>query len=223
MKPLHAMNHVRIPFIRDGLISTGLIGTEKINKPDVLKGMKILDIGCGAGILSEALGRLKADVTGIDPSEGLLDTAKSHLKGHFSNIEYICSTIEEHSINNQEKYDAVVASEVLEHVPDQRAFLHECVKCLKVGGSIFITTINKTQASWLGAIVAAENILNLVPKNTHEWNQFISPTDVTKILNEVNCSTILVHGIRYEFWRDIAVFQKFDGINYALQAVKNAN
>lgn len=220
MRPLHSLNKVRVPLIRDGLISTGIIKTDYIQRPDVLKGVKILDVGCGAGILSEPLARLNADVTGLDASDKLIEAASEHSKEETLSVNYVCSTIEEHAEQNPEKYDAVVASEIIEHVPDQRAFLHACAKCLKVGGSIFVTTINKTQASWIGAIIFAENILNLVPNGTHDWNQFISPAEVTKILGEASCNTVLVHGIRYEFWRDVAVFQKYDGINYALQAVK---
>lgn len=219
MKGLHALNSLRVPLIRDGLISTGVIDEKKVNRSNVLDGVKILEVGCGAGILTEALGKLKADVTAIEPSEKLLETARERL-GNMK-IEYICDTIESHAQTNQSKYDAVVASEVLEHVVDQKSFLNSCVETLKPGGSIFITTFNKTQASWLGGIVAAEHILNLVPKNTHDWNLFISPSDVQKILKEANCSTVLVHGIRYEFWRNAAVWTACTQINYALHAVKN--
>ena len=221
-KPLHLMNNVRVPLIRDGLISTGLVEEQNINKPDVLKGINILEVGCGAGILTEALGRLRANVTGLDPSEELIEAARNHLNGQsLNNVEYVCNVIEEHAINNVEKYDAVIASEVVEHVPDQKSFLHECTKCLKTNGSIFVTTFNKTQASWLAGIVVAEYILNLVPKGTHDWNQFISPSEVTKILSEQNCNTVLVHGLCYNILDGSFSFKKYDGINYALQAVKN--
>lgn len=223
MKGLHAYNKVRVPLIRDGLISTGMVKEDKINKRNVLQGMKILEVGCGAGILTEALGKLKANVTALDPSETLLSTARDHLKDLDSNIEYVCETIENHAQCNQEKYDAVVASEVLEHVVDQSSFLKACVDTLKPNGSIFITTFNKTQASWLAGIIAAEHVFNLVPQNTHDWNLFISPSDVEKILKSFNCSTVLIHGVRYEFWRNTCVWSSFTGVNYALHAVKNQN
>lgn len=222
MKGLHAYNKVRVPFIRDGLISTGLVKEDKINKTNVLQGMKILEVGCGAGILTEALGKLNANVTALDPSEKLLATARAHLKAIDStNIEYVCETIENHASSNHEKYDAVVASEVLEHVVDQSQFLKACTDALKPNGSIFITTFNKTQASWLAGIIAAEHILNLVPQNTHDWNLFISPSDVEKILKSFNCSTVLIHGVRYEFWRNACEWSSYTGVNYALHAVKN--
>lgn len=222
MKGLHAYNKLRVPLIRDGLISTGVIQDEKINKTNVLQGTKILEVGCGAGILTEALAKLKANVTALEPSEKLLSTAREHFQNlQGINVDYTCETIENHAENNKEKYDAVVASEVLEHVVDQKSFLKACVETLKPGGSIFITTLNKTQASWLGGIIMAEHVLDLVPKNTHDWNLFISPAQVEKILKELNCSTVLVHGMRYEFWRNSCEWSSCTDINYALQAVKN--
>ncbi|CRK94823.1 CLUMA_CG008317, isoform A [Clunio marinus] len=222
MKGLHAYNMLRVPFIRDGLISMGSLPDTKANKTNVLEGVKILEIGSGAGILTKALGTLKADVTALDPSEKLVTTAKEHLK-ELNNIEYVCDSIESHVKCNHEKYDAVVASEVLEHVVDQKSFLKSSIDALKPGGSIFITTLNKTQISWLGGIIIAENFLNLVPKNTHDWNLFISPGEVEKILKDLNCTTILVHGARYEFWRNAFAWSSCTDINYVLHAVKNEN
>lgn len=220
MKGLHAMNSLRVPLIRDGLISTGIIQDHNINRSNVLEGVNVLEVGCGAGILTEALGKLKANVIALDPSEKLLSTARARPLETMK-VEYICETIEKHAQNNKEKYDAVVASEVLEHVVDQKSFIQSCVDTLKPGGSIFFTTFNKTQASWLAGIIAAEHILNIVPKNTHDWNLFISPAEVEKILKDLNCSTVLVHGIRYEFWRNTCVWSSYTGVNYALHAVKN--
>jgi polyprenyldihydroxybenzoate methyltransferase / 3-demethylubiquinol 3-O-methyltransferase len=219
LKGLHAMNSLRVPLVRDGLVSTGVIDEANVNKGNVLQGINILEVGCGAGILTKALGNLKANVTALDPSEKLLATAKQQIST--DTVQFVCDTIENHSQNNKEKYDAVVASEVLEHVVDQKSFLTACVESLKPGGSIFITTFNKTQLSWLAGIVAAEYVLNLVPRHTHDWNLFISPQEVEKLLKELNCSTVLIHGIRYEFWRNTCVWQSNTSVNYALHAVKN--
>lgn len=222
MKGLHAYNRLRVPLIRDGLIAAGSVTDKNINKSNVLAGINVLEVGCGCGVLTEALGKLKANVTALDPSETILEAAREHLKrSDLPNISYLCETIENHAQNNREKYDAVVASEVLEHVPDQKSFLKASVETLKPGGSIFITTFNKTQASWFAGIIAAEHVFNLVPKNTHDWNLFISPAEVEHILNDLNCSTVLVHGMTYEFWRNTCTWSSYTGVNYALHAVKN--
>ena len=218
------MNSLRVPLIRDGLISTGCVPKDQIRMPTVLAGLNILEVGCGGGILTEALARIRANVTGIDPGEKLIEVAKEHAAQDASKlvnqIQYLVETIEDHAKKNTEKYDAVVASEVLEHVNDKVFFLEHCVMALKAGGSIFITTLNKTTVSWLGGIVAAEHILKLVPENTHDWDKFISPVDLQRYLKTFNCSTILIHGMMYEFWKNDWSWCKCTDINYALQAVK---
>ncbi|XP_055628166.1 ubiquinone biosynthesis O-methyltransferase, mitochondrial [Toxorhynchites rutilus septentrionalis] len=223
LKGLHSMNAIRVPLIRDGLISTGLVQKDQINTASVLKGLNILEVGCGGGLLTEALAQIRADVVGIDPGEKLVQVAESHARMNeriAGQITYSVETIEEHAKNNAEKYDAVVASEVLEHVNDKVSFLEHCIMALKPGGSIFITTLNKTTASWLGGIIAAEYVLKLVPENTHDWDKFIPPLDCQRILKTFNCNTILVHGMAYEFWQNNWSWCKWTDINYAIQAVK---
>lgn len=223
LKGLHSMNALRVPLIRDGLISRGLIPKEQIRTPEVLKGLNVLEVGCGGGILTEALARIRANVVGIDPGEKLIQVAREHAeldRKIGGRIRYEVETIEEHALANVDRYDAVVASEVLEHVQDKVSFLEHCVMALKPGGSIFITTLDKTTASWLGGIVAAEYVLKLVPENTHDWEKFISPLDLQRILKTLNCETILVHGMTYEFWRNSWSWCKKTDINYAMQAVK---
>ncbi|XP_058463217.1 ubiquinone biosynthesis O-methyltransferase, mitochondrial [Malaya genurostris] len=224
LKGLHSMNALRVPLIRDGLISTGLIPKEQVSTPNVLSGINILEVGCGGGILTEALARIRANAVGIDPGEKLINVAKEHaqlLDQHIiDKIQYYVQTVEDHSQNNEGKYDAVVVSEVLEHVNNKASFLEHCLLALKPGGSIFITTLNKTTASWLGGIVAAEYVLDLVPKNTHDWDKFISPLDLQRILKTFNCSTVLVHGMGYKFWQNSWCWTANTEINYALQAVK---
>ncbi|XP_055598535.1 ubiquinone biosynthesis O-methyltransferase, mitochondrial-like [Uranotaenia lowii] len=224
LKGLHSMNAIRVPLVRDGLISTGLVPKEQISSPRVLSGLNILEVGCGGGILTEALARIRANMTGIDPGERLIQVAKEHAQLDRSEavnrIQYLIETIEDHAKANAEKYDAVVTSEVLEHVTDKASFLEHCIMALKPGGSIFVTTLNKTTASWLGGIAVAEHVLKLVPENTHDWEKFISPIDLQRLLKTFNCSTILVHGMAYEFWRNNWTWCKNTEINYAIQAVK---
>lgn len=219
MKGLHALNQIRVPFIRDGLISTGVVKADKVQRADVLNGINCLEIGCGAGILTEALARLNANVVGLEPSESLIDVARNHV-GKDLQIKYICSTMEEHSLEHKEHYDCVVCSEVLEHVIDKKSFLKASLESLKPGGSLFVTTFNKTAASLFGGVLIAEYFLKLLPQDTHDWNQFISPTELESMLKDLNCHTVLVNGFRYEFWNNTMKWQKSTAINYALHAVK---
>lgn len=162
-------------------------------------------------------------MTGIDPGEEVINVAKNHSSNDpeiCDRINYKIETIENHSKENPEKYDAVIVSEVLEHIVDKTGFLSACVSALKPEGSIFITTFNKTNLSWLGGIVIAENFLNLVPKNTHEWDKFIPPIETQRILEQNDCSTILIHGIMYEFWCNSWKFIDSTQFSYAVQAVK---
>lgn len=219
MRGLHALNSLRVPFVREGLISTGSIPKDQLHTSNVLEGIKCLEVGCGAGILTEALASLKAKTVGIDPSEELINVAKSHASKNL-NIEYVCSTIEEYGKNFQNHFDAVIVSEVLEHIDDKKAFLDASLQTLKPGGSLFVTTFSKTIPSLLGGVIAAEYIFNLLPRNTHDWNLFIKPSDLEKILFELNCQTLSVQGFCYEFWNNSMVWQKSKDINYALHAIK---
>ncbi|XP_053687959.1 ubiquinone biosynthesis O-methyltransferase, mitochondrial [Sabethes cyaneus] len=227
IKALHSMNALRVPLIRDGLIATGLVPKEQIKSPQVLKGLTILEVGCGGGILTEALARIHANVVGIDPGEQVIQVAQNHAQSMDSKISdrirYLVETVEEHSQNNIGIYDAIVASEVLEHVNDKVSFIEHCAMALKPGGSIFVTTLNKTTASWLAGIVVAEHVLELVPKNTHDWEKFISPLELKRILNTFNCSTVLEHGMAYEFWRNHWSWCSRTDVNYAMQAVKQTD
>ena len=202
-----------------------MVKDELKNTSMVLKDLNILEVGCGGGILTEALARIHANVTGIDPGDRLINVAKDHLRldSKISDrIQYSVETIEAHSIRNQEKYDAVIASEVLEHVQDKVSFLEHCIMALKPGGSIFITTLNKTTISWLGGIIAAEYIFKLLPQNTHDWDKFISPIDTERILSSFNCTPVLIHGMAYDFLRNQWCWSQFTQINYAIHAVKNS-
>jgi polyprenyldihydroxybenzoate methyltransferase/3-demethylubiquinol 3-O-methyltransferase len=221
MMPLHKMNPLRISYIRDGLISTGRIKREDKKKPDVFRGIKILEVGCGAGVLSEELAKYRADVTALDPSEELLNVAKDHLKGQSLNVEYICEFLEQHLIDNAGKYDAVVASEVIEHVPDQKALLHEMVQSLKPNGSLFITTPNRTIMSWLLIKIVAEYVLHVIPKGAHVWSHFIKPSEVTEILKEKNCKTVSARSFWFTPIINKFSFVKYTGTQYALHAVKH--
>ncbi|XP_018049090.1 PREDICTED: ubiquinone biosynthesis O-methyltransferase-like [Atta colombica] len=194
---LHSYNPYRIQFMKDRL-NAG-IKIQNSNLP--LKGIKIVDIGCGGGIMAEGLARAGAQVTGIDVSAELISIAKEHLKldpNISERVNYIHTTVEEFANKESENstYDAVVASEVLEHVSDPQLFLKECVKIIKPGKSIFITTINKTLTSWL-LTIAVEYIKKCVPYGTLKWNKYIAPHKVQYILKNYNCETKLINGMKF--------------------------
>ncbi|KYN22784.1 Hexaprenyldihydroxybenzoate methyltransferase, mitochondrial, partial [Trachymyrmex cornetzi] len=196
MIDLHLYAPFRIKFVRDGLANAGV---QMQNAVLPLEGVKIVDVGCGGGILTERLARIGAKVTGIDASADLINIAKEHAKldpNISERVNYIQTTVEDFSQKERESYDAVVASEVLEHVANAQLFLKKCVEILKPGGSIFITTENRTVASWLLVIVAAEYIFKKVPLGTHEWNKFITPHEVQHILDGYGCRTRLIHGLK---------------------------
>ena len=184
---LHKMSNARIEFIKNN--ATRIINDEK-TKINFLDGLECLDIGCGGGILSERLSRLGARVTGIDASESSINVAKQHSIKSRLEINYRCITTTDLLKNEKEKFlnkfDIVIASEVIEHVNERKVFLSDISKLCRSGGLVVFTTINK---SFLGIILGkffAENILNVVPKNTHNPEKFISPQELSSEAQEHN-------------------------------------
>ena len=220
MRALHALNPLRVQFVRDGLANTGI----KAETPYLpLEGIKILDVGCGGGLLSEPLARIGAEVTGIDASSELISVAKEHaaLDSNLSRkLNYIQTNIEDFAPANNKMYNAIIASEVVEHVNEKELFLKHCIDTLKPGGSIFLTTLNKTLPAWLGGIIAAEHVLKLVPKGTHDWNKFVTPAEMQCLLEKCGCKTKLIHGMFYNPLKNEWFWVASRAINYAIHAVK---
>jgi len=221
---LHSLNELRIPLIRDALLSQQPLDKYTEDKP--LAGFWIMDVGSGGGVLSEPLGRLGASVIGLDASEDNIKIAQAHLMHDPAikdNIKYIHSTVEDVAETQAGKFDAVIASEVLEHVADADTFISSACQLVRPGGSIFLTTINKTALSYALGIIAAEHILRLVSPGTHDWNKFISPLDVQYILERNDFSTRLVHGMWYNPCSKRWSWANDTSVNYAIHAVKSAN
>lgn len=217
---LHSMNDLRVPFIRDNLLKT--VANHHPGKP--LSDMKILDVGCGGGLLTEPLGRLGASVFGIDPVDENIKTAQHHKAFDpvlDKRIEYRVCPLEEIVEEKAETFDAVIASEVVEHVADLETFIQCCCQVLKPGGSLFITTINKTQLSYALGIVFSEQIAGIVPKGTHTWEKFVSPEELESILESNGLSVHTVAGMLYNPFSGYWHWTENTSLNYAAHAVKS--
>ena len=171
-KPLHKFNPTRIKYIKDNTIDHYNVKSKILP----LKKLKILDIGCGGGLLCEPMSRLGAEVTGIDASQKNINVAKIHSKKKKLKIKYICSSPENLRINK--KFDIILNMEIIEHVDDVKLFLRNSSKFLKKNGIMYVATLNKTLKSYLFAIVGAEYILRWLPIGTHEWNKFVKPSEL---------------------------------------------
>ncbi|MFT4718052.1 MAG: 2-polyprenyl-6-hydroxyphenyl methylase/3-demethylubiquinone-9 3-methyltransferase [Rickettsiales bacterium] len=183
-KPLHKINPVRVVFIRDLACKYFRDLNSESRQP--LKNIKILDIGCGGGLVSESMSKLGADVVGLDPSFKNIQIAKSHAEQSNLDIEYVNSTIEEFSEENKGVFDIILNLEAVEHVdyPDQ--FIKFSSLCLRDGGIAYISTINRNAKSFLMAIVGAEYILRWLPVGTHDWKKFFKPSEIVEFAENSN-------------------------------------
>ena len=177
MAPLHKINPLRLSYIRDAACRKFSRNAKSLS---CLAGLRLLDIGCGAGLLCEPLTRLGAQVIGVDPSATNIAAARLHAdKGHLS-IDYRCTTVEE--MDPRERFDIVLAMEVVEHVADIGVFLNRCAAILKPGGMMVISTLNRNWKSFALAIVGAEYVLRWLPRGTHRWDKFVTPDELARHL-----------------------------------------
>ena len=190
-KPLHNFNPIRIKYIKENIIKDFKIRSS--DKP--LKNIKLLDIGCGGGLLSEPMCRLGASVVGIDASKKNIEVAKFHAKKNKLNIKYLCSSPEKLKI--KKKFDVILNMEIIEHVEDINYFIRSCSKLLKKNGLMFVATLNKTLKSYIFAIVGAEYVLNLLPKGTHHYEKFIRPSEIDEWSRAYNLSISSMIGMTY--------------------------
>ena len=175
-KPLHIFNPARIEFIKKKLISHFDLDSN-CQKP--LKKLKILDVGCGGGLLCEPLSKLGAAITGIDPSNDNIEVAKLHSKEMNLNINYIRCSPE--NLNLKIEFDVILNMEVIEHISSVNLFIQNCSKLIKKKGIMFVATLNKNLKSYLFGIVGAEYILRWLPIGTHDWDKFLTPQDLEEI------------------------------------------
>ena len=205
-KPLHVINPLRANYIK-----------EKIK----LKDKKVLDVGCGGGLLCESLYDFGAIVTGIDAAGPGIEVAKIHAQKNNKNIKYFEKTAEELNTEYIEYYDVVTCLEVLEHVPDPKSLIKTCVQLLKPGGLLFLSTINKNPRSWITAIVGAEYIFNLLPKGTHEFDKFIKPSSLAKYVRDAEAELLETKGMFYNPLTHKANLNNDLGVNYLMYARKS--
>ena len=213
-KPLHKFNPIRISYIKENIIKTFKLKHKK--KP--LEKVKILDIGCGGGLLSEPMSRLGAEVTGIDASEKNIQIAKSHAKKNGLNIKYICASPE--TLNTINKFDVILNMEIVEHVKDVNLFLKSCSKLLKKNGIMFIATLNKTLKSYAFAIVGAEYILRWLPIGTHEWEKFVKPNDLIDMLKKYDLKLASLDGMKFNLIKNEWSLSSDKSINYIGKFIK---
>tara|TARA_B100000900_G_scaffold393167_1_gene389360 strand:- start:62 stop:790 length:729 start_codon:yes stop_codon:yes gene_type:complete len=214
-KPLHKFNPIRISYIKDNIIRSFKLQDKK--KP--LDKIKILDIGCGGGLLSEPMCRLGADVTAIDASEKNIEVAKLHSRKNNLKINYICTSPEK--LKNQNQFDVILNMEIVEHVEDVNFFLRSCSKLLKKNGIMFIATLNKTLKSYVFAIIGAEYIMRWLPIGTHDWEKFLKPEELISMLKKNNLNVEKVEGMKFNLLTDKWSISKDKSINYIAKFIKN--
>ena len=213
-KPLHNFNPVRLRYIKDTI--TKKFGNKSEKLP--LKDIRILDIGCGGGLLSEPLSRLGATVTGIDASDRNIKIAKMHLKKSKLDVDYYCSSPDKFVA--KEKFDVVLNMEIVEHVDNVDFFLLKSSELLKKNGLMFIATLNKTLKSYIFAIVGAEYILKWLPIGTHDWNKFIKPDDLINICKNSSLNLNDLIGVKFDILKNEWIVSEDSSVNYLAQFSK---
>ena len=213
-KPLHKFNPIRIRYIKENIISSFKLKSKK--KP--LDKIDILDIGCGGGLLSEPMTRLGANVTGIDASSKNIGIAKLHAKKNKLKINYLCSSPEK--LKTQKKFDVILNMEIVEHVEDINFFINSCSKLLKKNGLMFVATLNKTLKSYIFAIIGAEYVLRWLPIGTHDWEKFVRPEDLKKILIKNNLNFEKLDGMNFNIIKDEWSISSDTSINYIVKSIK---
>ncbi|WP_028467055.1 bifunctional 2-polyprenyl-6-hydroxyphenol methylase/3-demethylubiquinol 3-O-methyltransferase UbiG [Nisaea denitrificans] len=215
--PLHKFTPVRLGLIREWL-SDHFVLPEAAGTP--FDGLKVLDIGCGGGLISEPLTRLGATVTGIDADARTIGTARLHAEQMGLEIDYRVSLAEDLAAEMPGAFDAVIASEVIEHVADPALFAGSLAKLVRPGGAVFVTTLNRTMKSLLFGKFAAEYVLRWVPAGTHDWRQFLTPEELGALLTEAGLVLAEKTGIRFDPLSDSFERSSDLGINYAMLAVR---
>ena len=203
MKTLHHINPVRLAYVSNRV---------------ALHGRRVLDVGCGGGIFTEALARPGTAVSGLDAGSEVIRVAARHAQENGLEITYMAASLEEFAADNAGCYDVITCMELLEHVPDPDGLLRACARVLTPGGHLFLATINRTLRAWLGAVIGAERVLGLLPKGTHDYAGFIRPSELERWLRNTGFETLDLRGMLYiPILRYCALIDD-PGVNYLLHA-----
>ena len=219
MRALHKLNPVRLEYIRD--TACGHFGRDG-RAPRPLDGLTVIDVGCGGGILSEPLARLGAAVTGLDPASANLDVARRHAERAGLAIDYRGETIEAVAAR-PERFDLVLAMEVVEHVADVPAFVAACCAAVKPGGLLVMATINRTLRSFALAIVGAEYILGWLPRGTHQWDKFVTPEELAAAIEAGGLAVTGRRGVIYNPLADQWLLARDTAVNYMVAAERRGD
>ena len=214
-KPLHMFNPIRIEYILDKTS----VHFKRNDKKLPLKGLKLLDIGCGGGLISEPMCRLGAEVTGIDASLKNIKIAETHSKKSNLKINYLNTAPEK--FEEYEKFDVILNLEIVEHVEDVDLYFKSCAKLLKKNGIMFTATLNRTFMSYLKAIIGAEYILRWLPIGTHDWNKFFKPSEIEEKISSLDFSVIETKGLEFNPFTQKWKTSNNLSVNYIVTSVKN--
>ena len=203
LQTLHDINPVRLNYI------TGNVA---------LDGRRVLDVGCGGGILTEALARCGARVRGIDAGDAVVRVARQHAQENGIEIDYIAGRLEDFAVENSGCYDVLTCMELLEHVPEPEALLQTCARLLRPGGDLLLATINRNLKSYLSAIISAERLFDLLPIGTHDYAGFIRPSELDHWLRKANFKVMDIRGMLYIPGARYCALINDPGVNYLLHA-----
>jgi len=217
MAALHKLNPVRLAYIRDQAAARFARDPKRL---DCLKGLRMLDIGCGGGILSEPLARLGADMIGVDPAEENVEAARAHAEEQGVAIDYRAGTAEALA-EAGERFDVVLAMEVVEHVADIELFISTCASMVKPGGLMIAATLNRTLKSFALAIVGAEYVLRWLPRGTHQWDKFVTPQELESAIENTGLRVIGERGVIYNPFADRWQLSSDMDVNYMLVAARD--
>lgn len=215
-KPLHKFNPIRISFIRRKIIEHFSLDEKSLS---ALENLKIIDVGCGGGLIAEPFAKMKANVTAIDASAKNIQIAKLHAEKSQLEINYQNTTAEKLT-KNGEKFDVVLALEIIEHVADIEEFVKNCADLLNENGLLFIATMNRTVKSLLTAKFAVEYVLRWLPAGTHDWKKFLKPSEINSLANKCDLELKSLNGFHYNILRDSWKESDNLDVNYAAVFVR---